>query len=175
MPEEKAEVQAEAPGRLRIMVWAQPASLQGTPANKERLRTLLQDAIQGASWVFIHDVRVTIEWLVHEHARYRGNQSPDIDNIVKPILDALSGPTGVIVNDCQVQSIHCLWVDAPPHAYDMSRLQIDLEGFSWDTLSRDELQFVEWPDHMCTIVPRSLPAGLQLELLRSQERGRQTF
>ena len=38
-------------------------------------------------------------------------RSPDLDNILKPLLDALQGPDGVLVNDSQIQEICCRWID----------------------------------------------------------------
>lgn len=53
---------------------------------------------------------VTVEWLLHEERRWdtRGVlRSPDVDNIVKPVVDGFCGPRGVLIDDCRVQSIHC--------------------------------------------------------------------
>jgi hypothetical protein len=43
------------------------------------------------------DVQVGIEWTLHEEARYEQDAAPDVDNILKPLLDA------------------ALWADRPAH------------------------------------------------------------
>ena len=52
-----------------------------------------------------------IEWTVHEQDRYESDAAPDVDNILKPLLDGLCGPEGVLIDDCQVQAVDCRWID----------------------------------------------------------------
>lgn len=52
-----------------------------------------------------------IQWLVYEQERYENPDLPDMDNIIKPILDGLTGPDGVLIDDCQVQTVSSHWID----------------------------------------------------------------
>jgi len=46
------------------------------------------------------DVKVSIEWTLHEQDPYESDAAPDVDNILKPLLDVLCGPDGILIDDC---------------------------------------------------------------------------
>jgi Holliday junction resolvase RusA-like endonuclease len=97
--------------RLQLVVDAAPVSLQSRRINKTNLTRAIQTALQRPQYLLTGEVSITIEWLIHERLRYETLVAPDVDNIVKVVLDALCGPAGVLVNDCQVQRIACSWID----------------------------------------------------------------
>lgn len=99
------------PGLLELRFPLRPVSLQAKKEAKAELQKRVRGLLSNAKYFLSGEVEVSIEWLLHPKIRYEGVHSPDIDNILKPLLDALSGPSGVLVNDCQVQSVRCSWID----------------------------------------------------------------
>jgi hypothetical protein len=85
------------------------------------------------------DVRVEVEWLLHEQDRYESDAAPDVDNILKPLLDSLCGPQGLLIDDCQVQALDSRWIDWPDRG---QRVQIRLRFFPDEWVSKDGLCFV---------------------------------
>jgi Holliday junction resolvase RusA-like endonuclease len=96
---------------IEIVVPAEPVSLQASARRKEELKNLIMNKTRDMEFMFLGDVSVEIEWQIHERVRYESDSSPDVDNIIKPILDAMCGPDGILVDDCQVQSITSSWID----------------------------------------------------------------
>jgi Holliday junction resolvase RusA-like endonuclease len=98
-------------GEITITLPLEPVSLQAPPLKKNAITRAIREAIGDVGFLFTGEVEVGIEWLVHERARYYSAHSPDIDNVIKVALDALCGPSGIIINDRQVQAVSCHWID----------------------------------------------------------------
>jgi Holliday junction resolvase RusA-like endonuclease len=99
------------PGEVLVSVDVEPVSLQSTREKKDIITTAIREEIKAYDFIYTGDVQVEIEWLVHQRKRYETHLAPDVDNIIKPILDALCGPVGILINDCQVQFVSSHWID----------------------------------------------------------------
>jgi hypothetical protein len=78
-----------------------PVSVQSTPSSKRRYRALVADAARNTiSEPVASSKRITIEidWFTPGF-----ESKPDVDNIIKPIQDALKGI--VFVDDSQVEDV----------------------------------------------------------------------
>src|SRR5260370_25193106 len=101
--------------RVEIVSARDPVSLQASAARKASLKAdLATVAAAGTTGVFTGDVEVTIEWFVSQQVRYGTHMVAGLDNIVKPLLPAVTGPDGVMIDDNQVQSLRVSWLD-PGH------------------------------------------------------------
>lgn len=96
-------------GLLQIEVPAAPVSFQATAPKKAVIIAAVRAAIASCAFLLGGDVKIQIRWGISVRARYETDSSADVDNIVKPILDALSGPDGILIDDCQVQELTCYW------------------------------------------------------------------
>lgn len=89
---------------VELMLEAVPISLQASGASKDawkqEIRTEINNVLDPAGWATQSPVRVTIFYFPD------GQMYGDIDNIVKPILDALM--PRIYVDDNQVQRV---WVE----------------------------------------------------------------
>lgn len=91
-------------GRVDILSTVDPITLQADPARKRAFKDALGTAVQRATkGIFTHDVEVTLIWSVEEARRYQAHIVADLDNVMKPILDAVTGPDGVLIDDNQIQ------------------------------------------------------------------------
>jgi Holliday junction resolvase RusA-like endonuclease len=89
-----------------------PVSLQSSSERKRRFKTALAEAVrQATDRVFVGDVKVEIDWYVSLKRRYGTHIVADIDNVVKPLLDAVTGPDGIMFDDNQVQQLAISWLD----------------------------------------------------------------
>ncbi len=100
-----------AEGIIVLHLPIEPVSLQASRKKKEIITSEIHKITSRFSFMLLGDVRIDIEWHIHPQKRYESDSSADVDNILKPIVDALSGSKGIIVDDCQVQAISCHWVD----------------------------------------------------------------
>jgi hypothetical protein len=150
---------------VTVVIEARPVSLQGSATDRARLTRTIRAAIADAPRLFLGDTRVEIEWMVHEDERYLGVQSPDVDNIAKPILDALSGPTGLLVNDCQVQSVTVFWIDGPPALRGYHRLTIRVRSLATDLVNSRDVYWVRCDDGLCFPLWHHLPGRVAQEVI----------
>ena len=134
--------------RVEIVSARDPLSLQASAARKASLKADLASAVAaGTTGIFTGDVEVTIEWFVSQQVRYGTHMVADLDNIVKPLLDAVTGPDGVMIDDNQVQSLRVSWLDP---GIPRVRFRLAFEALSPDEYRpREGLFFVEFSPERC--------------------------
>lgn len=132
-----------------------PISLQADPRRKRAFQAALGRSVANATTViFTHDVEVTLIWFVEESKRYQTHLVADLDNVVKPLLDAVTGPDGVLVDDNQVQSLRVMWMTPGPLG---TRFEMTLEPLSPDDyVPRAGISFVEFSLDRCYMLPGGL-------------------
>jgi Holliday junction resolvase RusA-like endonuclease len=86
-------------------------SLQANRSKKDRFCDALCSVLGEPEYLLSGEVSVSVEWMIHERLRYETLVTPDVDNTLKVVLDAISGPMGVLINDCQVHHVGCHWID----------------------------------------------------------------
>lgn len=96
-------------GLLQIRVPIAPVSFQASFKKKEAIVLPVRAVVAPYKYLLSGDVKIGIQWGISQRSRYESDSAADVDNIVKPILDALSGPDGLLVDDCQVQELTCYW------------------------------------------------------------------
>ena len=111
-------------GLITFHVPVAPVSFQSTGSRKAAVVGAVRSVVSNCEYLLSGDVKIAIEWQISERARYESDSSADVDNIVKPILDALCGPDGIMIDDCQVQELTCYWTGG--YAYPESE-QISIE------------------------------------------------
>lgn len=151
-------------GRVLIESSIDPVSLQAKGKRVSEFKAELGSAITNScDFVFIHDVEITFIWFVSEEDRYQSNKAADLDNVLKPLLDAASGPQGIMIDDNQVQSIRAMWMT--PGGAD-SKFTLEFSALSIDELcDRDSIVFVEFNPNQCYLFP-SQPAELLSPLVQ---------
>ncbi len=113
------------------------------------------------------EVKIHIEWTINEQSRYETDSAPDVDNIIKPLLDGLQGPDALLIDDCQVQEIACSWIDSPVRDQSVS---ISIRHKPDDWFNRGKLRFVEFPKCLCMPLIEDGPREAQLLLLETWEK-----
>src|ERR1035438_2459116 len=88
-------------GELTFVVEGPPVSQQSRRSEKDTFAKSIRAQMSECGYLISGDVRIYIEWTLHEQDRYESDAAPDVDNILKPLLDALCGPEGVLIDDCQ--------------------------------------------------------------------------
>ncbi|KRF24371.1 hypothetical protein ASG95_07355 [Phycicoccus sp. Soil803] len=140
---------------MEIQSTVDPLSLQASAERKAEFRATLGDAVRDASrGIFVHDVEVTLTWYIEEARRYQTHLVADLDNVMKPILDAVTGPDGVLIDDNQIQSIKASWM-TPGAAGTGFYLAFD-SLLKDDYIEREGLAFVEFSADRCYILPGAL-------------------
>jgi Holliday junction resolvase RusA-like endonuclease len=143
-------------GQSRFQVFIKPISSQASRVQKDQVTSAIRQITKKIDKIITTDVSVTITWFVNEDERYELDSSADIDNIIKPILDALSGPDGIILNDCQVQHLSCNWRDRygdPEHIV----IEISYEPDAF--FEKDKIIFVQVRGALCMPIHEGMVDG----------------
>lgn len=141
-------------GRIQLHIPVAPVSFQATASRKAALVSTVRSLVSPCRYLLTDDVTVQIRLHISARARYESNGSSDVDNIVKPILDALCGPDGILVDDCQVQALTCYWTGGLLDPKDES-VDVDLTFDPDAYLPKSVLQFL----HIENALYFPIPAG----------------
>ncbi len=149
-------------GRMSCNVWIKPASTQAAGWKK----TVVIDAIRAITtpvkYLLSADVSVKLVWFINEKERYESDKSPDVDNIIKPVLDALSGTDGVLIDDCQIQHVSSHWVSRYDEA---EHLEITIEYEPDAYFNKRTIAFVQLQKALCMPLNKSAkPEALKILL-----------
>jgi Holliday junction resolvase RusA-like endonuclease len=155
-------------GELTMSFSLEPVSLQSKPQKKEFVKNEIRKSTRKLKYFLGGDVKVEIQWLVHEQERYERADSPDIDNIIKPILDGLSGPEGILIDDCQVQTIGSHWVDWTKKEH---MINISIHYISEDFFPKKNLVFVNMGNNLFMPFHTNLPKEANILILEHLKKG----
>ena len=141
-------------GEVSFDVPIPPVSLQANRSRKAVIKNTIRSLLKSSNYIITGDVSIFIEWYIHEQLRYESDISPDIDNILKPILDALCGPEGLIIDDCQVQAIDCRWIDVTTT---LQTINISIKNLNGHYQKKDGLIFLQFENNLCFPLNSNLP------------------
>ena len=114
-----------------------PTSTQGKRQKRDLIKERVAQLISPIPFLFSHDVTVAITLFMDEAKHYETDRSPDIDNIIKPTLDAITGPSGLLIDDNQVSNVQCNCCDA-----DEEFLEVSVNNRFEDVVYKEGLVFV---------------------------------
>ncbi|KHT56813.1 hypothetical protein RJ43_00020 [Alteromonas macleodii] len=146
-----------------------PVSLQANPNKKMEFKEFITSKLEKVSFMLTGDIKISIEWFIHEKKRYETSSSADIDNIIKPLMDSLCGPQGIMVDDNQVQSVNCHWLDY--HDLEKEKIVITVEFFPTDFVLKEGLFFVEVDKNLYMPLWESLDKKAQKAMVELYEQG----
>ncbi|MBF6194151.1 RusA family crossover junction endodeoxyribonuclease [Nocardia sp. CDC186] len=154
--------------RVRVRSRVGPVSLQAKGSRKQKYMNALRAAIAASTeMLFVGDVKVEITWTVEEDARYRTHFIADIDNIVKPLLDGITGPGCVLIDDNQVQALCVSWLapSFPGFHFEMEVRSLMVD----DHVTRKNVTFVEFDDGLCYPIATKDPERLRKIVTRMRQ------
>lgn len=125
---------------VQIKLTAVPVSVQAKKDRRDAISAELKAVTTGIPILFSGDVGVTVELWRSEQEHYESDRSADIDNVIKPILDGLAGPDGVMIDDNQVQHVQCYWtqhVQAPA-------AMLTIDNRMREYVYKKDLAFIIW-------------------------------
>ena len=113
-------------------------SRQAKKSKREAVEAELIKLSEGFGYYLTDDVAVRIQLLINEERRYESDESPDIDNVLKPALDCLSGVNRILIDDNQVQFISCQWIDT----LGPEKCLIEIELPSGSAIKKSDIVFI---------------------------------
>lgn len=123
-------------------------STQSRSERKEELTQTIQRELSKFNWLISGRVQIEFAWYLHSIQRQETDKVGDIDNITKPILDALTGPHGILIDDSQIGSVHTFWMSRNEQlAYSVLNLTVQFSND--DCLEKQNLVFIQYWNAMC--------------------------
>ena len=98
-------------GLLEFCLPTAPISQRSTLAARKGFLAEVRKVTAPLGYILHGDVQIKIDWFSDARLRCETDRSPDIDNILKPLLDGLSGRDGILIDDHQIQSLTSSWID----------------------------------------------------------------
>ncbi len=155
-------------GILEFTVAAAPVSAQAKlKARKAALQDKIRKLFVPLGYLLSGEVHVDIKWVIHEKDHHETDAAPDIDAILKPLLDAMSGPDGLLVDDSQVQSVACRWIDSGSRE---QCLKFEIRFLADEWVSKKGLIFVHFGDNLCFPLNDTMPTDLALRCAETVQR-----
>jgi len=149
-------------GSLEFRTILTPVSNQAKQIKKEPFIEQLREIVAPVKYLLTGEIQIEIEWWLHERKRYESDHCPDVDNILKPILDAISGPKGLIIDDSQVQSVCCSWLDWSCNDQQLC-IKLKFDSDLW--IHKDRLIFVHMGNALCFPFFEDWPSKANVVLL----------
>jgi len=123
-------------------------SVQSQGVRKRELVDAIHVELARFKWLISGSVQIEFAWYLHGVERQETDKVGDIDNITKPILDALTGANGILVDDAQIGSVHTFWMSRNEQlSYSLLRLEVQFSND--DCLEKHNLVFIRYWDAMC--------------------------
>jgi Holliday junction resolvase RusA-like endonuclease len=142
-----SDIEANGPVEVFIEIPHKPPSAQSKGKKAARIKKIIKDLIDEYKFIFSGDVKIEIDWFVNEQSRYETDKTPDIDNTTKPILDALCGIDGILIDDCQVQTVSSIWLDC---YRDIEKFTIRVKPHFFDQkIQKKGLIFIKFSKGLC--------------------------
>lgn len=140
-------------GEINFKVLVKPVSFQASRSKKKSFVKAIRNITEPIQYLLSGDVAVELTWFINEDERYESDEPADVDNIIKPILDALSGPDGMLINDCQVQYLSSHWVDRyNEDEYIQIKIKYEPDAY----IEKDKIMFVQLQKAICMPLPDNL-------------------
>jgi Holliday junction resolvase RusA-like endonuclease len=149
----KEGTEAPSSGELHLSFSIAPVSIQSKSERRAAQRRFIAAALSRYRFLVIGEVQVAVTWHSSEWSRYESCTTPDVDNIVKPLLDALVGPAGVLVDDCQMSTVVASYAATIGPESVAVRMTFDPTA----VVPKEGLVFVELGGSLCAPVSPQLP------------------
>jgi hypothetical protein len=146
---------------VRIESTIDPVSLQAGSERKTTFQSALAEAIKGnTDRIFTGDVKAEVTWYISQERRYSTHIVADIDNIIKPLFDAVTGPAGIMIDDNQVQQFGASWEDSMPGNLKFTMVISAL--YPSEFIPRKNLEFIDFGSPYGCMLLGDIPAEMKL-------------
>ncbi|MGM8932971.1 RusA family crossover junction endodeoxyribonuclease [Salinicola halophyticus] len=141
-------------GKAEYVVHGTPASVQSTKAVREAYLTAIKKLLKNTKYLLTGEIILNVTWLLPTKSRFETDAKADIDNCLKPIIDAFTGPDGLLIDDCQLRGLYICWRHINS---DDERLVFEFEFQADQYTSKDHLAFVRLDGALCIPVNLNWP------------------
>lgn len=158
-------------GELAVEIGLSPASIQAKKIKRDEIQTEIRKFTERLKYVFLGDLQLEIDWYGEPKSRFETDKSPDVDNIVKPIIDALCGSKGLLIDDCQLQAVSTYWM------YEYSgeeRFTLRFKYIPDEWTLKQDLAFIRFNNALCLPLEMNIGRDALMSVIEIYRKGFQT-
>lgn len=141
-------------GKAGFTVKGSPSSVQAKKDKRDEYIHSIKDQFKSLNYILTGDIILNVTWLLPTKSRYETDAKADIDNCIKPIVDAFTGPDGLFIDDCQLRGLYLCWRHIESGD---ERVVFEFEFVADEYTSKDKLAFVRLEGALCTPVNLDWP------------------
>ncbi|MEM7555461.1 MAG: RusA family crossover junction endodeoxyribonuclease [Cyanobacteria bacterium P01_A01_bin.84] len=141
-------------GKAKFIVKGSPASIQASKDKRCKYINSIKNQFKPLSYVLTGDIILNITWLLPTKSRYETDAKADIDNCLKPIIDAFTGEDGLFIDDCQLRGLYICWQHIESED---EQVIFEFDFVESEFSSKSELAFVRLKGALCTPVNLNWP------------------
>ena len=136
-------------GKVEFTVKGSPASVQASRDSRDNYIHSIKNQFKILDYILTGDIILNVTWLLPTKSRYETDAKADIDNCIKPIIDAFTGSEGLFIDDCQLRGLYICWSHIESED---ERVVFEFEFVASEYSSKNELAFVRLEGALCTPV-----------------------
>jgi len=119
-----------------------PISYAAGSTKRSAFRATIQANLKN-NFFYSNEVRLDIVLHLDVQTVLETDETADVDNYAKAVLDGLKGPNGILLDDSQVQALTVYWLDS--YGRDRDHFEVSISG-SPDDFVLKPAEFYEMPD-----------------------------
>ena len=96
---------------IKIIVKSEPVSLQNKENKKKQLKEVVHSITKNCPYIITSHCWIHIDYYCNHIRREKNLSSYDMDNLLKPMLDSLTGSEGLIIDDSLFDRVEINWID----------------------------------------------------------------
>ena len=118
---------------------------------QKELQNVIKVELGKFKWIIYNDVNLEFVWYFSCLRKKESNKIGDLDNLIKPIIDAFSGDNGLFIDDSQIGSINNLWMSRDISSSQNSILIIFVHFNNDDCCLKENMKFVQIEKQMYAV------------------------
>lgn len=142
--------------------------MQSTKKVREAYLATIKSELSRFHFILTGQLMLEVTWLVPAKSRYETDAKADIDNCLKPIIDAFTGPDGLFINDCQLKGLYICWRHI---ASENERLHFKFEFDPDQWTEKGGLAFIRLERGLCCQVSLNWPIHLRKSWVEAMQTG----
>ena len=145
-------------GCLEMTIPGSPASVQSKGHIRNAYIARIKEDLAKYKFILTGQLMLEIVWLVPAKSRYETDAKADIDNCLKPIIDAFTGPDGIFINDCQLKGLYICWRHTTSDN-ECLHFRFKFDADQW--CEREGLAFIRLEKGLCCPVNTTWPQSVR--------------
>ncbi|WP_080428534.1 RusA family crossover junction endodeoxyribonuclease [Burkholderia ubonensis] len=157
-------------GEMVIVIPGAPVSVQSSKSVRDAYIATIKAEVSRFHFILTGQLVLNITWLTPAKSRYETDAKADIDNCLKPIIDAFTGPDGLFINDCQLKGLYICWRHIESES-ERLRFQFEFDSNQW--CEKAGFAFIKLDRGLCSPVNRMWPKSMRKLWVEAMQAGEQ--